>query len=253
MDQKLPVIVAALALLVVVGIWWEMRSPAVHDDLDAGQHEAAERSAPRAPQQRGRGNTRTDLRAKRDAWLAAREQHRQRDAPADAEWHGSMQAGRARPAGATPPAAEAERDRPTAAAEAAKRVTQALDENFEELKQVALTDPDPDERINALWSLSVGDEATALPVLASALHDGDREVRLAAVQELGGLEDERAVVDSLSIALRDNDAEVRAEAVRLIGDTEDPRAAALAGRLLNDPDDEVREEAKGVVEAAEDE
>ena len=246
MNQKLPVIVAALALLVVGGIWWEPRAPMGHDSIDVAQSVAAARPTPQHL-----GRTGADLRAKRDAWLAAREQRGMGDVRAEAAVRGSVQArGSGSVDVAPPPVAAPDRDRVTAAgAAAARRGAMVPEADFESLKEIALNDPDPEERINALWSVSLGDEAEALPVLTSALNDGDREVRLAAVQELGGLEDERGVVDALSVALTDSDAEIRAEAVRLIGDTEDPRVAELARHLLNDPDPDVRDEAQGVIES----
>jgi len=253
MDQKLPVAIAALALLVVVGIWWQMQIGPEHEVLDIGAA-VPERSADMrqpAVSRRSGGSTRQGMRAKRDAWQASRDRVEERADDSFVRERGAID--RAADARAEAPAPVAGGAEGREAAAATARSVRDPDEELEQLKNTALNDPDPDERISAMWSLSITDEAQALPVLSTALRDGDREVRMAALQELGGLEEESDVVDVLAIALNDTDGEIRAEAVRLIGDTEDPRALELARRLMSDPDPEVQEEARSVIESLEEE
>jgi hypothetical protein len=252
MNQKLPAVVAALALLVVVGIWWGIRSDPfpVVPEIAEPLHE----QAPVRPTSRMRAQLRDDVRSKRDAWAAAQDQRRGHDVSG-----GMPKAGKG---GSAAPAADGgaallaqqeadETEGHTATKRAPHIASKDNPEEIENLKRIAISDPDPDERINALWSLSVSDEEAALPVLGAALRDENSEVRLAAVQELGGLDDERGAVDALTMALEDADPEIRAEAVRVIGDTDDPRAASIVERLTHDVDPDVRDEAQSVVESAE--
>ncbi len=249
MEQKLPIVVGTFALVVVVAIWWQLQGgpPEVADPLIHPVEKAGEMGHSDV-RHRSSGSSREDLRAKRDAWMAAREGGDVgRAQPGKAPQHSD---GKVRDAAPTMPAAVEDGATPTVGP---RRRRTAQQSEIEVLKHTALNDPDPDERISALWSLSISDEAQALPVLASALRDDDREVRLAAVQELGGLEEEAGVVDALAVAIHDQDDEIREEVVRLIGDTEDPRAADLVRQLLNDPSRDVREEAESVLESLEDE
>lgn len=113
---------------------------------------------------------------------------------------------------------------------------------FESLKEKALTDEDPDERANALSSLSSFDDQPVIPVLIKALSDRDPEVRLAALHELDMATDEPPL-DALEFALADADPEVRLEALKMVGESDDERAKFLVQRALADPDEDVRLEA----------
>jgi HEAT repeat protein/beta-lactamase regulating signal transducer with metallopeptidase domain len=77
--------------------------------------------------------------------------------------------------------------------------------------------------------------------LSEALVDGSAQVRLAAAEGLGGLEDPRAV-EALSRALRtDENVEVRRMAAWALGEIEDAAAVpALSDALRSDRDEEVR-------------
>jgi hypothetical protein len=116
---------------------------------------------------------------------------------------------------------------------------------FETLKAMALSSADPDDRIDALSSISRFDEAQALPVFIAALSDRDRDVRLAALEELGWAADPPPL-DVLATVLNDTDPELRLEALKLIGDSDDPAAAPLVQRALHDPDEDVRSEAEDI-------
>ena len=84
-------------------------------------------------------------------------------------------------------------------------------------------------------------EGRAVVGLAGALTDRDPNVRLAAAEGLGGLEDPRAV-EALSRALRtDENVEVRRMAAWALGEIEDAAAVpALSDALRSDRDEEVR-------------
>lgn len=253
MNQKLPIVIAALASLVVVGIWWRMGAApdpvtVVGEVAGGGVAEAPPETVTARPRRNPE-----EMRARRDAWMEAHAQKRTRQAAGAAQVPalaapgsntGSADGATMRRAmqGGEPPMGDA----------AAPAGADDDDDSVEGLRETALSDTDPDERINALWALAVTDEEAALPVLSTALRDQDREVRLAAVQELGGLDDERGAVDALSIALGDPDSEIRSEAMRLIGDSDDPRAAHLAGQLLNDSDPDVRDEAQAILDSLDD-
>jgi HEAT repeat protein/beta-lactamase regulating signal transducer with metallopeptidase domain len=88
-------------------------------------------------------------------------------------------------------------------------------------------DREPDER--------------AVAGLADALRDADPQVRLAAAEGLGGLDDPRAI-EALSRALRsDESVEVRRMAAWALGEIDDARGVpALTEALRSDKDDEVR-------------
>ena len=85
-------------------------------------------------------------------------------------------------------------------------------------------------------------QSQAVASLVSTLDDRDAEVRKAAAQALGELDDPRAV-EALMRALRtDSDAGVRATAAWALGEIEDPRAVpALGDALRGDQDAHVRE------------
>ncbi len=78
--------------------------------------------------------------------------------------------------------------------------------------------------------------------LVAALKDSDAEVRRAAANSLGQLEDKRAVT-ALMAALRDSDADVRAQSAWALGQLEDKRAVASLTGALKDENVEVRRKA----------
>lgn len=141
--------------------------------------------------------------------------------------------------------------------------------------QAALPGADPAHRAWLMEVLGDTGDARAVPLLSSAMHDADLEVRLRAIRGLGRLGG-AAIVDILIPALKDQQPEVRIRAAEALGDANDfraleplletmraddelVRAAAVAaiGKLwdrkalapmmdamaaLNDPDQKTREE-----------
>jgi HEAT repeat protein/beta-lactamase regulating signal transducer with metallopeptidase domain len=97
------------------------------------------------------------------------------------------------------------------------------------------------------WSKGAGHPpgdttGAAVPALLAALKDADVEVRRAASQSLGNLQDSRAV-PGLIDALKDSDAEVRANSAEALGNLEDPRAVSGLTVALKDNSTEVRRRA----------
>jgi hypothetical protein len=125
-------------------------------------------------------------------------------------------------------------------------------EEFEEIKETLLHDPDPDERVGAILMLTgiEGDEAWHL--LVDVMQDPDPEVRLAAVEALGDYTEEISP-DVLSPALNDVDPEVRFEAYGILGDMESQEALSLVRNGMSDSDEDVRALSEGILEFADDE
>jgi hypothetical protein len=109
---------------------------------------------------------------------------------------------------------------------------------FAALKQKALTDPDAEERIDALGSLSSFDDADVIPLLQTALRDHEPEVRIAALERLEELDE--PPVDLIAIGMNDSAAEVRERTVTILSNIDDKRAKALVRDARNDPDEDVR-------------
>ena len=91
----------------------------------------------------------------------------------------------------------------------------------------------------AVWALGEIESGRAVPALAPAVGDSDREVKLTALWALGQIED-GAAVDVVAPALKDRDAEVRRMAAWALGEIEDSAAVRTLTPLLADPDPEVR-------------
>jgi len=120
-------------------------------------------------------------------------------------------------------------------------------EDLPTLKQMALTDPDPERRVTAVTLLGVSENTDAIPILAQALSDQEEDVRMEAVLALADFVDE-APVQALEIALSDPSADVRYEALDVLSDIETPEAFQAIKRALDDPDDDVRELAELLAE-----
>ncbi|MEO7456408.1 MAG: M56 family metallopeptidase [Gemmatimonadaceae bacterium] len=85
-------------------------------------------------------------------------------------------------------------------------------------------------------------DSTVVIALIARLKDEDTDVRVAAAQSLGKLEDSRAV-PGLIAALRDAESKVRAAAADALGQFKDPRSVAPLAALLSDPNTDVKKEA----------
>lgn len=123
--------------------------------------------------------------------------------------------------------------------------------DFETLRDMALIDEDPDNRVSAIWLLASmdeeEDEKEVLPVLTQALSDEDPEVRMAAIQALSEFSEDTPI-ESLGVALGDEDAEIRFEALSIVAELSDERAQPLISQALDDPDEDVRSLAEGLAD-----
>jgi HEAT repeat protein len=113
---------------------------------------------------------------------------------------------------------------------------------------VALKDKNRDLRRAAAAALDqVGPEArVALPVLRQALKDEDRAVRCLAIHAVGGLgKDGALAVPELMECVRDNSQEVRLAAIRALGSIgpDAAKAEALLKETTTDPQADIREAA----------
>jgi hypothetical protein len=120
------------------------------------------------------------------------------------------------------------------------------EDTVEHWRDIALGDPDPDQRTDALSELDLDDPA-AMDVLIAALDDRDSDVRLAALGELWVHSDE-APTNILARLLNDPDPEVRLEVVGMLAESEDPYARQLLRGALTDTDEDVRDEASTALE-----
>ena len=126
--------------------------------------------------------------------------------------------------------------------------TNDADLDFDTLRDLALVDQDPDNRVSAIWLLaSLDDEAPVVPVLTQALSDEDPDVRMAAIQALSEFSEETPL-ESLQIALQDSDAEIRFEALSIAAEMSDDRVQPLIQKALDDPDEDVRSLAEGLAD-----
>jgi len=118
--------------------------------------------------------------------------------------------------------------------------------DFETLRNMALHDPDPDNREVALWLLASLEDQPVVPVFMEALSDKDPEVRLAAVESLSELDE--PPIEAFAIALDDPDPEIRFEAVSVLAEISDSRVLPLIEKALHDPDEDVRTLAEGIAD-----
>lgn len=130
----------------------------------------------------------------------------------------------------------------SAAIKASDTTAESPAEDIPSLGRMALTDADPDRRVEAITSLSDTGDPEAVPYLRQALSDPDASVRLAVLESLA--EADFAVettAELLSSAfVRDPDAENRFKALEGLSNLEGDHVTALAEKGLNDPDEGVR-------------
>ncbi|HKH91499.1 MAG TPA: M56 family metallopeptidase [Gemmatimonadaceae bacterium] len=104
---------------------------------------------------------------------------------------------------------------------------------------VRLKDEDADVRVAAAEALGKLEDARAVPGLLETLRDREAKVRSAAAQSLGKFHDSRAI-GGLTALLQDSSAEVRKEALNALSEFESGVSVAAVIRLLDDPDAELR-------------
>ncbi len=116
------------------------------------------------------------------------------------------------------------------------------------LKAIALKDTDPERRLAAVTMLGASEDPAVVPTLAQALSDEDDEVRMAAIQALSDFTGD-APIDLLSkVVVDDPSADNRYEALEVLSDLGGERAATAIQKALNDPDEDVRSLAEGMLD-----
>ncbi|HVT43831.1 MAG TPA: PilT/PilU family type 4a pilus ATPase [Thermoanaerobaculia bacterium] len=100
-----------------------------------------------------------------------------------------------------------------------------------------LSDPDDEIRGAAMIVAGSFDDVRIVPATIRLLEDPDWWIRITAIETLGRLKDPRAV-DPIIKALDDGDA--RWSAVEALGHIADPRALSHFGKLLADPNPDIR-------------
>lgn len=120
-------------------------------------------------------------------------------------------------------------------------------QEMEELKQTLFSDPDPDERIDAVLMLTGDEGAESMRMLLEAMDDPDPEVRLAVVEALGDRSEELSA-GSLNRAVRDPDSEVRFEAVSALGDIKTREARQMVEAATHDQDPDVADLARTILD-----
>jgi HEAT repeats len=123
----------------------------------------------------------------------------------------------------------------------------AAEPTLENLKPLALSDPDPQTRITAVLLLGTLDQPGAVAVLAQAVHDEDSDVRLMAIQALSGYQGSDAV-QAVQPALSDPSPEVRFEALGTLAQIGGPAARDAVKTALNDDNDDVKALAQGILD-----
>lgn len=118
--------------------------------------------------------------------------------------------------------------------------------DFDALKQVAVTDPDPENRLTAVMLLGTVENPAAVSVLAQTVKDADTDVRLMSVQALSDFTDADSVA-AVTAAMSDPSPEVRFEALSVLADIGGEGTRAALQQALNDPDEDVRALAQGLL------
>ena len=119
------------------------------------------------------------------------------------------------------------------------------------LANIALHDKDPERRLAAVTMLGSSDDPAVLTTLSQALSDEDDEVRMAAIQSLSDFTGD-APVDLLSkVVVDDPSPDNRYEALEALSDLGGDRATSAIQKALNDPDEDVRALAEGMLDMEE--
>jgi HEAT repeat protein/beta-lactamase regulating signal transducer with metallopeptidase domain len=106
----------------------------------------------------------------------------------------------------------------------------------------ALSDPDANVRIAAANSLGQLEDPRAIPALITASHDANVQVRSAAFQALSDFQDPR-IYEPMVAALKDPDADVRQRAAQTLGSLENKAAVTPLIGALGDSSADVRQAA----------
>jgi HEAT repeat protein/beta-lactamase regulating signal transducer with metallopeptidase domain len=106
----------------------------------------------------------------------------------------------------------------------------------------ALSDPDANVRIAAANSLGQLEDPRAIPALITASHDANVQVRSAAFQALSDFDDPR-IYEPMVAALKDPDADVRQRAAQTLGNLENKAAVTPLIGALGDSSADVRQAA----------
>ena len=125
--------------------------------------------------------------------------------------------------------------------------------DIQSLGRTAVTDKDPERRLEAVVSLSATEDPEAVPFLREALSDPDAGVRMAVVKSLADADfPDDAPSELLATAVtEDSDSENRLEALKVLIDTDREQAAIVAQQALNDSDEDVRALAKQILDPEE--
>ena len=119
-----------------------------------------------------------------------------------------------------------------------------------EIEDTVLNGTDPARRRIAIEQAGLEEPEDAVRILTGALDTfgpNDAALRVAVLEQLSDFADDLPP-QILQPALRDPDPAVRFEAVSLLADSDSAEAMASIGRLTNDPDEDVRALAQGVLE-----
>ena len=146
----------------------------------------------------------------------------------------------------SPPVADVAR-RP----EAAEAPSEAPPQDIPTLGRMAVSDANPQRRIEAIYLLSGSEDPEAIPYLRQALTDPDGSVRLTIVKALADADfpgDEPMELLGTVVA-HDPDEEVRLEALNVLAQRDARDAAAVAEQALNDPEEEVRTRAQEILDS----
>jgi hypothetical protein len=116
------------------------------------------------------------------------------------------------------------------------------------LKKIAVSDTDPERRLAAVTLLGASEDPEALPALAQALSDEDDEVRMAAIQSLSDFTGDAPLDLLAKVVVDDPSADNRYEALQALSDIGGERATAAIQKALQDPDEDVRSLAEGILD-----
>jgi hypothetical protein len=134
------------------------------------------------------------------------------------------------------------------APEATPTALEEIPDDLASLRKMALEDGDPEHRVAAVMRLGDSEGPQVISILTQALQDPDEDVRIEAIQALGGMTGD-VPVDTLGrAALTDPSPENRCEALDLLSEASGKAARAFIEKAINDPDEDVSDLAKSLLE-----